>query len=315
VTPCPRWRASPPQTTGCATRRGPFPSELRIGRSAASDSEQHRAAYSHALRRAGVDRRLRLAPGRPARRSRSRSQGRSRSFPIRVGVAVRAGRAACGAYGLSAVSAPLAGRRSREIVPVPAVGSSRPRPNVKEIGMALDRRAGRDVLPIPDRRYAGLITDDAKDPDTSFPAVEPLRPPAGAPNVLIVLLDDVGFGASSAFGGPTSTPTAERLAASGLKYNRFHTTALCSPTRQALLTGRNHHSGQRVHRNGQLAADRHRRSSRGPRPPHHPGGAAQHRDVAPIERGPHHRAAALALLRAPHESSVRPPEWIPTRRA
>ena len=67
------------------------------------------------------------------------------------------------------------------------------------------------------------------------------RPP-GAPNVLVILLDDVGFGASSAFGGPCATPTAERLAANGLKYNRFHTTALCSPTRQALLTGRNHHS-------------------------------------------------------------------------
>jgi arylsulfatase A-like enzyme len=100
----------------------------------------------------------------------------------------------------------------------------------------------RDVLPIPDRPYEGLITYDAKDPDTSFPPIEPLRPPEGAPNVLIVLLDDVGFGASSAFGGPCATPTAERLAANGLKYNRFHTTALCSPTRQALLTGRNHHS-------------------------------------------------------------------------
>ena len=100
----------------------------------------------------------------------------------------------------------------------------------------------RDVLPIPDKPRAGLVTYDAKDPDTSFPPIEPLRPPEGAPNVLVILLDDVGFGASSAFGGPCSTPTAERLAANGLKYNRFHTTALCSPTRQALLTGRNHHS-------------------------------------------------------------------------
>ena len=63
----------------------------------------------------------------------------------------------------------------------------------------------------------------------------PLRPPAGAPNVLVILLDDVGFAASSAFGGPCSTPVAERLATDGLKFNRFHTTALCSPTRQALL--------------------------------------------------------------------------------
>jgi arylsulfatase A-like enzyme len=101
---------------------------------------------------------------------------------------------------------------------------------------------GREVLPIPDRPYEGLVTYDAKDPATSFPPIEPLRPPQEAPNVLVVLLDDVGFGASSAFGGPCATPTAERLAQNGLKYNRFHTTALCSPTRQALLTGRNHHS-------------------------------------------------------------------------
>jgi arylsulfatase A-like enzyme len=108
--------------------------------------------------------------------------------------------------------------------------------------MAQDRAEGRDVLPIPDRPYEGLITYDAKDPDTSFPPIEPLRPPEGAPNVLVVLIDDVGFGASSAFGGPCETPNAERLAARGLKYNRFHTTALCSPTRSALLTGRNHHA-------------------------------------------------------------------------
>jgi len=98
------------------------------------------------------------------------------------------------------------------------------------------------MLPIPDRPAPGLTTYDAKDPDTAFPPIEPLLPPAGAPNVLVILLDDVGFGASSAFGGPCQTPTAERLAEGGLRYNRFHTTALCAPTRQALLTGRNHHS-------------------------------------------------------------------------
>jgi arylsulfatase len=107
--------------------------------------------------------------------------------------------------------------------------------------MTPDRHA-RTMLPIPDRPGFGLTTYDAKDPDTEFPPIEPLLPPAGAPNVLVVLLDDVGFGASSAFGGPCHTPTAERLAAAGLRYNRFHTTALCAPTRQALLTGRNHHS-------------------------------------------------------------------------
>jgi arylsulfatase len=100
----------------------------------------------------------------------------------------------------------------------------------------------REILPIPDPKHVGLTTYDARDPNTKYPPIVPLRPPQGAPNVLIVLLDDVGFSASSAFGGPCHTPTAERLAANGLKYNRFHTTALCSPTRQALLTGRNHHS-------------------------------------------------------------------------
>ena len=100
----------------------------------------------------------------------------------------------------------------------------------------------RSHLPIPDPQWVGLTTYDAKDPDTKFPPITPVRPPAGAPNVLIILIDDAGFGSSSAFGGPCNTPTFERLAADGLKYTRFHTTALCSPTRAALLSGRNHHS-------------------------------------------------------------------------
>ncbi len=100
----------------------------------------------------------------------------------------------------------------------------------------------RTVLPMPHQPRTGLVTYDAKDPDTKFPPIAELRPPKGAPNVLIVLIDDAGFGSSCAFGGPCHTPTAERLAAGGLKYTRFHTTALCSPTRQALLTGRNHHT-------------------------------------------------------------------------
>ena len=103
-------------------------------------------------------------------------------------------------------------------------------------------KQSRSVLPIPDRPYTGLIKYDAKDSEAKFPPIEPLRPPDGAPNVLVILIDDAGFGSSSAFGGPINTPTAERLAAGGLKYNRFHTTALCSPTRAALLTGRNHHT-------------------------------------------------------------------------
>jgi arylsulfatase A-like enzyme len=108
--------------------------------------------------------------------------------------------------------------------------------------MSNPRMQGREVLPIPHQPDWGLITYDAKDPETSFPPIVPVRPPKDAPNVLIVLLDDVGFGASSAFGGPCHTPTAEKLAGRGLKYNRLHSTALCAPSRRALLTGRNHHS-------------------------------------------------------------------------
>jgi arylsulfatase A-like enzyme len=100
----------------------------------------------------------------------------------------------------------------------------------------------REVLPIPDRSPVNLTTYDAKDPDTSFPPIKPLRPPEGAPNVLVVLLDDVGFGASRTFGGPSNTPALDRLAENGLRYTRFHTTSLCAPTRAALLSGRNHHT-------------------------------------------------------------------------
>jgi arylsulfatase len=82
----------------------------------------------------------------------------------------------------------------------------------------------------------------ARDPHARYEPIELLRPPAGAPNIILILLDDAGFGSNSAFGGPCRTPTFERLAAGGLRYVRFHTTAMCSPTRQALLTGRNHHS-------------------------------------------------------------------------
>ena len=87
-----------------------------------------------------------------------------------------------------------------------------------------------------------MTTYDAKDPDTSFPPIKPLRPPEGAPNVLVVLLDDGGFGASHTFGGPVNTPVLDNLAETGLRYTRFHTTSLCAPTRAALLSGRNHHT-------------------------------------------------------------------------
>jgi arylsulfatase len=107
--------------------------------------------------------------------------------------------------------------------------------------MGIDE-ASRANLPIPARPYGGVTTYDARDPDTAFPRIEPVRPPEDAPNVLLILIDDAGFGSNSAFGGAPQTPTFERLAADGLKYTRFHTTALCSPTRAALLSGRNHHT-------------------------------------------------------------------------
>ena len=95
-------------------------------------------------------------------------------------------------------------------------------------------------LPKPDPAFEGKIGETFKDSTPQFP--KPVRAPKGSPNVLLVLLDDVGFGMPSTFGGPAPTPHLEGLAKNGLRYNRFHTTALCSPTRAALLTGRNHHS-------------------------------------------------------------------------
>jgi arylsulfatase A-like enzyme len=98
----------------------------------------------------------------------------------------------------------------------------------------------RAVLPIHEPKPETISTLDAR--DAKAPARFEVKAPEGAPNVVIVLIDDIGFGHSSAFGGPIQMPTLEKLAASGLRYNRFHTTALCSPTRTALLTGHNHHA-------------------------------------------------------------------------
>lgn len=97
----------------------------------------------------------------------------------------------------------------------------------------------RTILPIREPVYPADTTLDAR--NATAPARFEVKAPAKAPNVVVVLIDDIGFGASAAFGGPCNMPNVERLASQGLKYNRFHTTALCSPTRVALLTGRNHH--------------------------------------------------------------------------
>jgi len=96
------------------------------------------------------------------------------------------------------------------------------------------------ILPIPEQPFGGKIGRTTKDSTLDFP--KEAQAPKGAPNVLLILTDDVGYGAVSTFGGPIPTPTMDRLAKDGLRYNQFHTTALCSPTRAALLSGRNHHS-------------------------------------------------------------------------
>lgn len=103
---------------------------------------------------------------------------------------------------------------------------------------------GLDRHTLPARRLPARVAAemDRRYQQDAFPGAEQVHAPDGAPNVLLVMLDDVGFGTSSVFGGPCRTPTAERLARDGAGYTRFHTTALCSPTRAATLTGRNHHS-------------------------------------------------------------------------
>src|SRR5262244_325377 len=99
---------------------------------------------------------------------------------------------------------------------------------------------GSAVLPVPAPQFGGVIGRTAKESTPDFP--QAVTAPKGAPNVLLIMTDDTGFGAASTFGGPIPTPALDRVAQDGLRYNNFHTTALCSPTRAALLTGRNHHS-------------------------------------------------------------------------
>jgi len=99
---------------------------------------------------------------------------------------------------------------------------------------------GSSVLPFEDFRFRGSVGRTIADSDPpEFP--QPARPPKGAPNVVFILIDDAGYGQFGTFGGQVPTPALDRVAADGLRYTRFHTTALCSPTRAALLTGRNHH--------------------------------------------------------------------------
>ena len=105
---------------------------------------------------------------------------------------------------------------------------------------AINDRIDRTVLPVKEPKYPAITELDAR--NAKPPARFEVKAPEKAPNVLVILVDDIGFGHSETFGGPIHMPTLERLATNGLRYNRFHTTSLCSPTRTALLTGYNHHS-------------------------------------------------------------------------
>ena len=113
-------------------------------------------------------------------------------------------------------------------------------PSTAEVSNPSADELDRSVLPIHEPTHAPITEQDAR--KAKAPPRFEVKAPKGAPNVVIVLIDDIGFGASSAFGGPIKMPTLEKMAAGGLRYNRFHTTALCSPTRTALLTGHNHHA-------------------------------------------------------------------------
>jgi arylsulfatase len=113
-----------------------------------------------------------------------------------------------------------------------------PQDEVKGVASVPPRASA--VLPFEDFRFKGSVGRTIKDSDPpEFP--KPARPPKGAPNIVLILIDDAGYGQFGTFGGQVPTPALDRVAADGLRYTRFHTTALCSPTRAALLTGRNHH--------------------------------------------------------------------------
>lgn len=92
-----------------------------------------------------------------------------------------------------------------------------------------DHRASRQHLPIPDAPDQPATAIDVREQQPPHEPTQPLRPPEGAPNVVVVLIDDMGFGAPSTFGGQCHMPTADRLAENGLRYTRFHVTAICSP--------------------------------------------------------------------------------------
>ncbi|HXZ69412.1 MAG TPA: sulfatase-like hydrolase/transferase, partial [Streptosporangiaceae bacterium] len=133
----------------------------------------------------------------------------------------------------------LGGSLAKSVVPMDKKG-------VRGLKAALEQAAGkfvpdRTVLPIPDRAFGGTMGRTFDQSVADWTMIPGPQVPEGAPNVLICLIDDAGFGQPDTFGGPVPTPNLTRVQQMGLTYNRFHVTALCSPTRAALLTGRNHH--------------------------------------------------------------------------
>ena len=133
----------------------------------------------------------------------------------------------------------LSGAVAKSVAPMDGKG-------VRNMKGALEEAAGkfnpdRTALPIPDRAFGGTIGRTLTDSVADWTMIPGPQAPAGAPNVLVVLIDDAGFGNLDTFGGPVATPTFTRVQQMGLTYNRFHVTAVCSPSRAALLTGRNQH--------------------------------------------------------------------------
>jgi arylsulfatase len=119
---------------------------------------------------------------------------------------------------------------SQEVTPIPPTSP------------ASTMEPDRTILPLPIREFTGKVGENYRDSTPDWAPALPASAPSGAPNIVLIVLDDVGYGQPGAYGGPIETPNLDRLAASGLRYTNFHTTALCSPTRGALLTGRNHHA-------------------------------------------------------------------------
>ena len=138
----------------------------------------------------------------------------------------------------------MTGKQSRALTAIGSLGMALAAIFAQQPVVALAQQAAetldRTVLPIPEPKREVITELDAR--NAKAPARFEVKAPQGAPNVVIVLIDDIGFGAPSTFGGPIQTPTLDSLANEGLRFNNFHTTALSSPTRNALKTGRNHHT-------------------------------------------------------------------------